>query len=78
MRTASLNASASGVAAPPASRCSRCHALTCSSDRKKLSIVQSEAETRRSSARRLVTQTITPSPPIGPRASALTSSGSPQ
>ncbi len=78
MRAPSLNASARGAAAPPASRCSRYHALTCSSDRKKLSVVQSEAETRRSSARRVPTHTIMPSAPMGPPASALSASGSPQ
>jgi hypothetical protein len=59
MWSPSLNASAIVIPAPATSGFSSRHARRCSSDRKKLSVVQSESHARRSSAR-LPTQTIIP------------------
>jgi hypothetical protein len=61
MRRASLNASTTVAPAPAASGLASRHALRCSSDRKKLSAVQSEVAIRRWPAARFSIQTMTPS-----------------
>ncbi len=78
IRFASLNASTAVAPAPAVSGFAARHALRCSSDRKKLSVVQSDVHTRRSPSPRLPTQTMTSPAPTGPVASAARSSGSPQ
>ena len=59
MCSPSLNASSIVIPAPATSGVRSRHARRCSSDRKKLSVVQSESHARRSSAR-LPTQTMAP------------------
>ena len=78
MRSPSLNASAAVVPAPAISGFAARHALRCSSDRKKLRVVQSDVQARRSPSSRLPTQTMTSVASNGPVGSAASSSGSPQ
>ena len=78
MRSPSLNASAAVVPAPATPGFTARHALRCSSDRKKLSVVQSDVQARRFPSWRLPTQTITSPASSGPVASAASSRGSPQ
>ncbi len=70
MWSPSLNASSMVMPAPGMSGFTARHAFKCSSDRKKLSVVQSETQARRSSSARFPTQTMTPcalgSGPDGP------------
>jgi transposase len=67
------------MAAPATSGCASRHACMCSSDRKKLSVVQCEIEARRSPSPCLPTQTITPSPSSpAPAWSTPSSNASPQ
>ena len=76
MRSPSLNASDTVVPAPATSGFAARHALRCSSDRKKLSVVQSEVEIRRSPPLCFPTQTMTPaasgSGPAGPADNSAT------
>ena len=79
MRSASVNASDTGVPAPPTSGFVARHARKCSSDRKNFRVVQSEVETRRSPSHGFPTHTMTPwvSSP-DPNGSTDSSRGSPQ
>ena len=78
-RAPSLNASDASVPAPATSGFASRHARMCSSDRKKLSVVQSEVEARRSPTPCLPTQTTTSSPSSPePAGSTPSSNGSPQ
>lgn len=74
MWSPSLNASSIVTAAPATAGLPSRHARRCSSDRKKLSVVQSESHARRSSAR-FPTQTIVPAASVpGPDGSTDSSS----
>ncbi len=78
-RSPSLKASDTRVPAPATSGFAARHARRCSSDRKKLSVVQSEVEARRSPSPCLPTQTMTPSASSPePAWSTQSSNGSPQ
>jgi hypothetical protein len=75
----SLNASSTIIPAPGMSGFVSLHAPRCSSDRKKLRVVQSESQARRSSSARFPTQTMTPSAPgPGPDGSTDSSKGTEQ
>ena len=78
-RSPSLKASDTGVPAPSSVGLASHHALRCSSDRKKLSVVQVELQARCSPSHRFPAQTMTPSEP-GPVPNGLAdnSIGSPQ
>jgi len=71
----SVNASLRTIPAPGISGFAARQARRCSSDRKKLRVVQSASQARRSSSARLPTQTMTPSAsgsgPDGPTDSAI-------
>jgi hypothetical protein len=73
MRVPSLNASATVAPAPGTSGFATRHALRCSSDRKKFSVVQSDVATRRWSGERVPTHTMAASDsrpaPSGPASS---------
>ena len=60
MWSPSLNASSMVMPAPSTSAFASRHTLRCSSDRKKLRVVQSESHARRSSSTRFPTQTMSP------------------
>src|SRR5207247_377656 len=78
-RSPSLKASDTGVPAPSIVGLAYHHALMCSSDRKKLRVVQVEVEARRSPAHRFPAHIMIPSAPgPGPEGSTENSRGSPQ
>ena len=78
-RAPSLKASNTGVPAPSTMGFASHHALICSSDRKKLRVVQVEVQARSSPSHRFPAQTMTPSAPgPGPEGSTGNSRGSPQ
>ena len=75
----SLNASATIIPAPGISGTAARHARRCSSDRKKLRVVQRVSQARRSSSARFPTQTMRPSASVpGPAGSTDNSMGPPQ